>query len=144
MNIKVNTCNLSGAINKRWIAEGSPARIPLAHNINISQYKTELGCCICEGGGGGGGGGRGVHDDPRDKRQWSPLNPSQIIMGRGGLRNESSGSRQNLELNFKKLSDSLKVTPAGWLLPQTEEGLAGATGRDDVWRKRNRNDERGK
>lgn len=65
-------------------------------------------------------------------------------MGRGGLRNESSGSRQNLELNFKKLSDSLKVTPAGWLLPQTEEGLAGATGRDDVWRKRNRNDERGK
>lgn len=49
------------------------------------------------------------------------FNPRQIMMGRGGLRKESGGSTQNLELNFKLL-DSLKVIPAGMLPPQTEWG----------------------
>lgn len=48
--------------------------------------------------------------DPEDGRQWSRLNPAQIMMCHGGLGDESGCSAQNWMLNFK-WPDSLKVTP---------------------------------
>lgn len=49
------------------------------------------------------------------------------MIGCGGLRKESGGSTQNLELNFKLLH-SLKVISAGWLLSQTGRGWPGPLG----------------
>lgn len=62
------------------------------------------------------------------------------MMGRGGLRKESSSSAQNLELNFKLL-DRLKVISCQLVTTPDREGLAGAICREHVSREGTSNEE---